>query len=113
MKIVHYQEIPPEPVQSDGAEGVSIRWLISEKDGAPHFAMRLFEIEAGGQTPFHTHSNEHEVFILEGSGSVWRDGAEVAVTPGTAVYVPPNEKHTFRNTGHAVMKMLCLIPHGK
>ncbi len=110
MKVIHYSDIEPSPVNMDGAEGVTIRWLISDKDGAPNFAMRLFEVEPGGTTPLHTHSHEHEVFILEGNGAVWRNGEEVAVTVGTAIFVPPNEKHCFMNKGETVLKLICLVP---
>jgi len=110
VKIVHYQELPPEGVEAEGASGVTIRWLISDKDGAPRFAMRLFEVEPGGNTPLHTHETEHEVFILEGTGAVWRDGKEVPVDPGTAVFVPPEERHCFYNRGEAVLKFICMVP---
>ena len=113
MKIAHYTGIEASQVKEEGAQGVTIRWLISETDGAPNFAMRLFEVESGGQTPLHSHSWEHEVYILNGEGVVWKEGNEVAVRSGTAVYVPQNEKHCFKNTGRERLQFLCLIPISK
>lgn len=84
--------------------------LIAREDGAPNFAMRLFEIAPGGQTPLHIHSNEHEVFVLEGEGTVWREGKDVPIPPGTAVFVPGGEKHCFKNSGNAAFRFLCLVP---
>ena len=110
MKILNYRDMKPDPVHMDGAEGVTIRWVVAKEDGAPNFAMRLFEIAPGGQTPLHTHNLEHEVFILEGSAAVWREGVETPVTPGTAIFVPPNEKHCFINTGETVLRFLCMVP---
>jgi len=110
MKIIHFQEMAPQPVTMEGAEKVTIRWLIAKDDGAPHFAMRLFEIQPGGHTPVHAHRGEHEVFILEGDSAVVKDGKEVPVKPGTAVYVLPEEMHGFINKGKTVMRMLCLVP---
>jgi quercetin dioxygenase-like cupin family protein len=110
MKILPYKEMDPTPVTMEGAEGVTIRWLIAKEDGAPHFAMRLFEVEPGGHSPLHTHEGEHEVFILEGEAAVWRDGDEVPVKSGTAVYVPPGEKHAFYNKGEGVLRFLCMVP---
>lgn len=110
MKIVHYTQIESSPVETEGAQGVTIRWLISESDGAPNFAMRLFEVEPGGQTPLHTHSWEHELFVLEGEGVVWQEGEEMPIQSGTVVYVSPGEKHCFRNKGSQVLRFLCLIP---
>ena len=73
--------------------------------------MRQFEVAPGGNTPYHTHAYEHEVFILEGSGTVRDPQAEHSLRAGTVVFVPPNEMHQFRNTGSGPLKFLCLIPH--
>jgi len=110
MHIIQYQDMEPEKVQMEGAEKVTVRWMISEKEGAENFAMRLFEIEPGGQTPLHVHKNEHEVYILNGQGAVWQNGRDVSVLPGTAVFVPPEEKHCFKNTGEDIFRFLCVIP---
>jgi quercetin dioxygenase-like cupin family protein len=110
MKIAQSLDVPAEPVTAEGAKGVTIRLLITKDDGAPRFAMRLFEIAPGGRTPLHTHANEHEVFVLEGEGTVWRDGNDVPLPPGSAVFVPGEEKHCFKNAGKSVFRFLCLVP---
>ncbi len=110
MKTLHYTEMDPMPVTVDNVEGVTIRWLIAQKDGAPNFAMRLFEVAPGGGTPLHTHDWEHEVFILKGQGVVWKAGEEVPVTEGTAIYVEPKEEHCFKNNGDSVFQFLCMVP---
>jgi len=110
MKHFHYDEIENEEVPQP-AEGVKVRWLIDEEKGAPNFAMRLFEVEPGGSTPYHTHDWEHEVFILEGEGvAVKEDGTEESVVPWDVVFVEPNERHNFMNTGEDNLRFLCLIP---
>ena len=110
MKIVHYTDVAPAPVTEEGAHSTTVRWLIAKEDGAPNFAMRLFELEPGVSTPLHTHAWEHEVFVVEGAGTVWRDGKGVPIEAGTAIFVPPEEKHCFKNTGTAILRMLCLVP---
>ncbi len=65
FKAIHDTEVKLEKMIG-GAHGTSVRWLITEKDGAEHFAMRLFEMNPGGQSPHHSHEWEHEVFVLEG-----------------------------------------------
>ena len=110
MKVIHYRDVDPEVVEAKGAGKTTIRWLIAAGDGAPNFAMRLFEVEPGGQTPLHTHDWEHEVFILSGEGSVWKEGEEISVSPGTAVFVSPQEKHRFRNAGAEKLRLICLVP---
>lgn len=110
MKILHYSEIASTLVNTENAEGVNIRWLISEEDGAKNFAMRFFEVEAGGKTPLHTHDWEHEVFVISGEGYVWDHGDEVKIKSGVSIFIPSEEKHCFVNTGKEILKFICLIP---
>ncbi|MDP2945130.1 MAG: hypothetical protein Q8N86_02100 [Atribacterota bacterium] len=63
MKIVDYKEVKAEAVDFEDVKDVKVRWLISDKDNAPNFAMRLFEVGPGGHSPLHTHNWEHELFI--------------------------------------------------
>ena len=110
MKIIRSTEIPAAPVTMEGARGATIRELITDREGAPTFAMRMFEVEPGGHTPLHDHDWEHEVFILEGAGQlVLADGAH-PFAAGDAVFVPAGEQHQFSNTGQATLRFRCLIP---
>ena len=68
MKHVHYTEVELEEPPEEDIKDLKVRWLISKKDGAKRFAMRVFEIQPGGYTPLHQHDWEHEAFVLEGSG---------------------------------------------
>ena len=54
IKVFHYETVKAKAV-GEGASKVKVRWLISKEIGAENFAMRLFEIGAGGYTPLHTH----------------------------------------------------------
>jgi len=100
-----------EPVTSEGAEGVTIQWLINEGDpGAEHFVMRRFEVVPGGHTPLHTHPWEHEVYVLAGRGVVATPDGDHAIAPGDVVLVAPRDVHQFRCTGDETLQFLCLIP---
>lgn len=109
MIVKHALDVPAAKV-GDGAEGVTIRWLLTDGDGAPNFYMRLLEIESGGHTPDHEHDWEHEVYLLEGVGAVYTADGPAEVSAGDVVFMPSGERHSFENTGDAVMRMLCLIP---
>jgi quercetin dioxygenase-like cupin family protein len=111
MKINNYERVPAQPVQMEGAAGCHVRWLVDERDGAPTFAMREFEVAPGGHTPRHFHDYEHEVFVLEGAGIVVEGAVEHPLRAGDVVLVKPNEIHQFRNTGDRPLKFLCLIPN--
>jgi len=110
MKIKVAEEVQAETVDAAGANGVRIRLLIHEAEGAPNFHMRQFIIAPGGHTPRHTHPWEHEVFILSGSGAIVTPEGELPLRPGQCVYVAPQDDHQFRNTGTDDLKFLCLIP---
>jgi len=111
MKVIHTEQIEAAPVDMEGAVNCCIRCLIGPDDAAPSFSMRQFEVAPGGHTPKHAHAYEHEVYVLEGSGVALEGDREHPLRPGSAVYVPPNQLHQFRNTGPGPLKFLCLIPH--
>ncbi|UCB52490.1 MAG: cupin domain-containing protein [Candidatus Zixiibacteriota bacterium] len=113
MKITNFRAVEAREVDEPGAKGVKVRWLISEKDGAPNFAMRLFEMEPGGHTPYHKHEWEHEVFVLKGKGDLVTEGNISPLNEGDALLVPADENHQFKNTSEEAFIFLCMIPHRK
>ena len=96
MKHINYLNVPAEEVTEAGAHGVKIQWLITEKDGAPNFAMRMIVFTPGGESPNHSHASEHEVFIVKGHGTVQVDEKTIILNAGDVVYIPPNIKHHFK-----------------
>jgi quercetin dioxygenase-like cupin family protein len=110
MKLFRCFDIELETAEN-GAHKLKVRWLITKDMGAENFAMRLFEMEPGGYSPLHTHSWEHEVFILEGEGTVFGGDEERKFKAGDVIFIPPNEKHQFKNTGEKTVRFLCLVPH--
>lgn len=108
MVVRDAETVPPQPVTE--ADGVTVRWLIGEKDGAPNFHMRLFELKPNAATPWHQHGWEHEVFVLDGEGVVVSEQGEHPLRAGVVVFVPPNEWHQFRAHPEKTLRFLCLIP---
>jgi quercetin dioxygenase-like cupin family protein len=110
VKHVHYEQVELEPVEAEGAERAGVRWLISEQDGAPNFSMRRFELEPGGATPFHEHPWEHEVFVLEGKGTLRGKDGDESFRAGDVVLIRPGERHGFCADRGVPVAFLCLIP---
>ncbi len=108
MIVKNCRQVRPEPAAE--APGVTVRWVISERDGAPNFAMRVFEVEPGAASPFHTHAWEHEAFILAGKGHVRAEDGETPFQEGDAIFVAPEEKHQFVNDGDTVLRFICVVP---
>jgi quercetin dioxygenase-like cupin family protein len=111
MKVCRSESVDEKPVEMEGAAGCTVRWLVGAPDGAPNFAMRQFTVEPGGHTPRHRHPYEHEVYVLEGAGTVREGDRDHPIAPGDVVYVAPDEVHQFRNTGPSPLKFLCLVPN--
>ncbi|GAA0531957.1 cupin domain-containing protein [Halorubrum ejinorense] len=103
-------EVTAEPV--DAAEGLSKAVLIDESDGAPHFAMRRFELAAGAEVPRHTNAVEHEQYVLAGEYVVGIGDTEHAVSPGDALLIPAGAEHWYRNEGDEAGAFICVVPNG-
>jgi quercetin dioxygenase-like cupin family protein len=111
MKVDHYEDVPQNEVDMQGASGCKVRQLIGSSESAPNFAMRQFEVEPGGFTPRHSHPYEHEVFVLGGTGTIFEGDLQHPIKTGDVIYVAPDEIHQFRNSGETPLTFLCLIPN--
>ncbi|WP_447972593.1 cupin domain-containing protein [Nitrospira sp. Kam-Ns4a] len=109
MVIKHYTEVKPDRY-TGVPEGVQVREMITGRDGAPNFALRVFDVEAGASTPFHDHPWEHEVFIVSGTGLVRSEGGETPFRPGDSVFIPAGEKHCFAADASGPARFICVIP---
>jgi len=111
FKHLHYSEVPAEKVTVEGADKVTVRWVISEDDKAPTFAMRIFEFEPNGHTPYHSHAWEHEIFILNDDGYLTIEGEKRPIKPGDVVGMPGGMLHNL-TAGNNGLRMMCLVPVG-
>ncbi|MEA2055169.1 MAG: cupin domain-containing protein [Candidatus Thermoplasmatota archaeon] len=111
MIVKNERDVKAEKIIEEGAENVTIQWLVDGKLGAPNFAMRRFVIGKDGHTPLHKHDWEHEVFVLSGRGTLINgNGKEMPLSEGNFAFVSPNEVHQFKNAGDADFVFLCIIP---
>lgn len=106
MKIIKYTD--EKPVQE--LPGVLKRVVIGPDDGAPNFIMRVFDIDPGSSTPFHTHAWEHELYVLEGRGVAVSAKGETPISRDSVIFVPGNEKHCFKANGKDSLRLICVIP---
>jgi quercetin dioxygenase-like cupin family protein len=107
MAIVRdYRAVQAEPAY----EGVTMRVVIGPEEGAPHFNMRIFEVQPGQASPHHQHWWEHEVFVLDGEGTLQTEAGDEPISAGTVALVPGNEWHQFHNTGPGLLRFICLVP---
>lgn len=109
MLIRNINDVELKPVEMPGVQGARMAVMAGRADGVPNFSMRQFRVEAAGHTPRHSHDYEHEVFIVEGGGTILLEGAERPVRSGDVIYVPANEEHQFK-AGATGLRFLCLVP---
>jgi quercetin dioxygenase-like cupin family protein len=112
MKINSLDTIEKSKVEMEGAAGAYKQLMISEQDGTPAYSFRVFTIEPGGYTPYHTHPYEHLNYIIEGKAViVTESGEEKQVQKGDFALVLPNEKHQYRNkSASEPFVMICAVP---
>jgi quercetin dioxygenase-like cupin family protein len=98
--------------QKKSPSGISVWWLLAEEDGTPHFELRYFELKKGQETSGKPHPFEHEVYVIKGRGQIVGDNEVVAIKPGDAILIFPDERHQFINTGDGTLGFICIIPNG-
>lgn len=95
---------------NDEIKGMLKKLIIGSKDGNPTMALRIMEIEVGGYSPFHCHKWEHINYILSGVGILKTVSEEFPLLPGMTVFVEPDEKHQYVNTGKEKFRFICMVP---
>jgi len=106
MKIVSYKEIESKEVE--GSSKLKIKWLNT--DGSDNFAVRHCEIGSGGFSPYHKHSWEHEIFVLESNGLAINDKKSKPISVGDFISIPSDEIHQLKNISNISLRILCIIP---
>lgn len=111
MELINVRTVAGRPVAGDGASGAQVRELTPAAAEAG-LALDLWEIAPGGCSPRHSHPEEHQCYVLAGSGEYrGPDGAPVLpLREGAACYIPPGERHEVRNTGATVLRVLVATP---
>jgi quercetin dioxygenase-like cupin family protein len=60
--------------------------------------------------PLHSHKGVEEIlFILEGEGEAWVDGATGRFKTGDTVLFPADSKHQVRNVGESELIAVCIF----
>jgi quercetin dioxygenase-like cupin family protein len=112
MKIIAIDKVEKKRVEMAGAAGAWKQLPLGGKDGAPVYSYRVFTLEPGGNTPYHSHPYEHMNFIIEGEGILVNEaGEEHPIKAGDFALVNPDEKHQYRNKSSVQpFRMICGVP---
>jgi mannose-6-phosphate isomerase-like protein (cupin superfamily) len=102
--VIHEDDQPAEPAGDDR----EFRLLIDPRHGARNVTQFVGFIDRS-KAPFHTHSYEEAIYILEGEGIVHVAGNEpfdAPIRPGTSIFLPPATPHCLENASPGVLKLL-------
>ncbi len=112
MKIIGIDQVEKKKVVMEGATGAWKQLPLGSGDGVPVYSFRVFTVEPGGNTPYHSHPYEHMNFIIEGQGVLVNEaGEEKPLKAGDFALVSPDEKHQYRNNSKdGVFRMICGVP---
>ena len=107
----NYLDVSEEEVTVADSKGATIRWLITDKDGAPRYTMRRFDVKPGGKIGLHVIPKSMKFMSCqEKLGFLTRKANETVASPGDVLFVPPYEKHGYENLGKETFTFLCVIP---
>jgi mannose-6-phosphate isomerase-like protein (cupin superfamily) len=99
-RTVREQERPPIPVADR-----HFKLLVNEELGCQRVTQFVGFIPPS-KAPFHYHTYEEAIYILEGEGIVHVEGGSCAFAPGTSIYLPVGLRHCLENPGPAPVRLL-------
>lgn len=112
IALTNAANVPVENLEKVGAEKALVQYLIDERQGSNHFALRLYTVQKDGHTPLDEHPYEHHVYVLSGKGLLRESSDPNAplkrLKAGDAVFIPSNAIHQFSNTQKEPFIFLCV-----
>ena len=97
-------------VEGDAAKNAFKKVLVSPREGWEGYVMRVFDIEAEGHTPIHSHAWPHINYSVRCKGNLHIDGVDHEVEAGSYAYIPGDAMHQFTNIGSETFSMICIVP---
>ena len=74
--------------------------------GASASSTFYLEVPAGHRTPWHTHSAEEVLFVLDGYAEAGIADERLALGPGDVALIPPHVPHGLENVGDEPLRFL-------
>jgi quercetin dioxygenase-like cupin family protein len=76
------------------------------------FGILLVTFNPGARLNFHTHTYEQILYVTEGKGIIATKDEEKVVTPGTVIYIEPNEVHWHGATNNSSFSHIAIQKPG-
>jgi mannose-6-phosphate isomerase-like protein (cupin superfamily) len=81
------------------------RYLVDHDIGC-HDVTQFIGIIPPGRAPFHSHTYDEVIYVLEGEGLLHLEGGETPIAAGACIHLPPLVEHCLENSGSGDMRVL-------
>jgi len=98
---VRYAEQPALPAPPNR----EFRYLVNQDAGCLDVTQFVGVIPPS-KAPFHSHTYDEVVYVIEGEGFYHVGDDEFPLGPGSCLHLPPLLMHSLENTGHGTMRVL-------
>lgn len=91
-----------------------IRWkllITGERTPSSGLVTGIAEVPPGTSLPLHHHEPEETYYVISGTGHMQIDDCETEISQGSAIYIPPNAKHSVRCTGTEPLVFIFTFAH--
>ena len=98
------------------ATGTGIRWKLlvaGERTESEGLVTGIAEIAPGAALMRHHHEPAETYYVVSGQGEIEIEGRTRALGPGSAVYIPPDARHTVRCTGAEPLVFVFSFPRDR
>jgi quercetin dioxygenase-like cupin family protein len=112
-KIKKRKDLAPSPMCSKSESYKDVEYfplITSRLDDAQNFSMRLFKIRPNGFTSKHSHSYEHEVYILNGEGFIYDGNEKIRIEKDDCFIIHPFEVHQLLADQRG-LDFICVVPN--
>jgi len=110
MFVSHRDTIEKKRLDNPAVHNVTKQVLVGPEQGWEDHVMRMFTLDKGGYAPRHSHEWQHILYIVEGKGTLFMDGENHPLTPGSTAYVPGGIEHQILNAGDENFVFICIVP---
>jgi quercetin dioxygenase-like cupin family protein len=91
----------------------TINELTSQETGAHNINIKIFEMQSGGYSPLHQHTDQHRLFITGGKGTLSDGEKTTPIQTDDIVHIEANEPHQLKTVGEEPLKFICLTINSK
>ena len=97
--VIRLEDVPWRR-NDDPRDWLNFKRLIWQETGSSELTVGIGELPPGKVLGLHHHVGDAEFYyVLKGRAIVTVEDLKVDATPGTAIYIPPDAKHSILNDG--------------